>query len=127
MEQVTMTDTLEGYTVWGITLHVASWKWLLADILGGNPRPWPYQREDWPKLDEVPTKAVWQKIIDDLIAAHHDYMKALEGLSDEKLDEEHKEWKIPHWQFITWMSSHDVFHGAQIRNMGIGEIEYTSD
>jgi hypothetical protein len=54
----------EGYSVWGIVLHVLYNKWATIPLLGGKPRSelYPYEQADWPKPDPAQDEAANRKL-----------------------------------------------------------------
>ena len=46
-------------------------------------------------------------------------MAAIRGLSDSRLDERMPEWKASYRRAIAWLCTHDAYHTAQIRSMGV--------
>ena len=47
----------------------------------------------------------------------------IEELSSEQLEAEIPEWKVPLEQGLLWIASHDGYHTAQIRSMGVKGTE----
>ena len=120
MEQVLSTETYEKYTAWGVVLHLMYWKYKLAQFLGAQEVvAFPYQEDNFPALPEDQSAASWQKTLDDLDTYHKAYIKALEAFPEEKLAEKLEEWGCSFGQAIAWMTTHDTYHIAQIRNMGL--------
>jgi hypothetical protein len=119
LDEVTSTDTYEGYSVWGIVLHVLYWKYQLAAWLNAPDMPdYPYQKDNWPALPEVLSQEAWEKTLGLMDAYHNTYISALRTLPSGKLDEK-MEFNCTWADTIAWMSTHDTYHIAQIRNMGL--------
>lgn len=119
LEEVTSTDTYEGYSVWGIVLHLAYWKYWLAGFLGAQALPpFPYEQKNWPALPAECTEQAWRTLLADMDAIHAAYIETLRVFPAERLSEV-TEWKYSYGDVITWMSTHDTYHIAQIRNMGL--------
>ena len=123
-EQVTTTDTYDGYTVWGIALHLMYWKYDLAEKLGSSKLPdqLPYEKKDWPSLPENLSMTEWVKVMDDLREAHAVYMDALAAVDLQRLRESLPAWNCTKEHAILWMTTHDAYHTAQIRNMGLKDL-----
>lgn len=121
LEQICSTETAEGYSVWGIVLHLIYWKYFLTRELGGKAafEEFPYEVKDWPALPESADADAWASTRSDMDAVHAAYIQALESFPAEKLDEELAAWKCPYIKAISWMATHDLYHTAQIRNMGL--------
>jgi uncharacterized damage-inducible protein DinB len=121
LDQVTTKDTYEGYTVWGIVLHLIYWKYFLGKQLGGTGGfdSFPYEEKDWPPLPEELSKSSWEKTLQELESAHRSYIEALKRFPSDRLEEEIKEWRCSCGKACAWMSTHDTYHTAQIRNMGL--------
>ena len=124
LEQATTTDTFEGYSVCGIVLHLLYWKHTLSKLLGGTGAfpEFPYEEKDWPAVPDDVTEAWWASLLSNLDQAHRDYTATLRGLAEARLDDQIEEWKCSRRQACAWMSSHDTYHLAQIRNMGVSDL-----
>ncbi|MAG14237.1 MAG: hypothetical protein CMN78_06545 [Spirochaetales bacterium] len=120
-EQITSIETYEGYSVWAIVLHLIYWKHTLTAYLGGSPGvdPFPYEEKDWPGPPESPTPEAWEKTMEHLRGAHEHYLSALKKRSAESLNDEIADWKCNVAKAVSWMATHDLYHVAQIRNMGV--------
>jgi len=104
MEQVTSEETYEGYSVWGVVLHLMHWKHFQARVLGDTTLDdFPYEGENWPALPEGRSEAAWLQTLADQEEIHAAKM----------------EWGCPFGEAIAWMTTHDTYHIAQIRNMGL--------
>lgn len=122
VDQVLSTDTHEGYSVWGIVLHLIFWKYSLSRQLGGSGGfdTFPYEEKDWPALPEEKTKDAWDSVLNDMATVHKAYIDALESFPAEKLGDELALWHCSYLKAVSWMATHDLYHVAQIRNMGAG-------
>lgn len=119
LDQVKSTETFESHTVWGIVLHLMKWKHYLAVQLGDNTlSPFPYEGDNFPKLPDTLTAAAWETTLAEMDTIHAAYMKALSELDASKLDEA-MTWGCSVGEAIAWMTTHDTYHIAQIRNMGL--------
>ena len=119
LDEVTSTGTYEGYSVWSIVLHVLYWKYQLAAWLDTPDLPdYPYEKANWPALPEILSQEAWDETIALLDGFHNAYVSALRTLPDGKLDEK-MEFNSSWADAIAWMTTHDTYHIAQIRNMGL--------
>jgi len=119
MEQVTTEETYEGYTVWAIVLHLMYWKHFIARVLGdATLGDFPYQGENWLTLPEERSEAAWSRTLSEQDEIHKAYMAALRAFPEERLGER-MQWGCPFGEAIAWMTTHDTYHTAQIRNMGL--------
>ena len=118
-DQVTSTDNFEGYSVWGIVLHLMKWKHFLANVLGAdNLGTFPYKGENFPELPEILSESAWEQTLTEMDTIHEAYMTALSAFDPVKLEEK-MEWGCSFGEAIAWMTTHDTYHTAQIRNMGL--------
>ena len=121
LPQITSKQTLEGLSVWEVALHLAYWKYFLTRKIapGGDTCEFPYDEKDWPSTPSEPTEEEWKRTLENLRALHGDYIQALRSLPEERLDEEWADWKCTCLKALSWMATHDSYHTAQIRNMGV--------
>ncbi|MCX7023128.1 MAG: DinB family protein [Spirochaetes bacterium] len=114
------TETFEGYSAWEVALHCLYYKYFAADALGaaGPLEPYPY-----PKGNFVPppatTEADWTEFRAYLRTAHAVCGAAVRNASPEALDALIPDWKLPVRAIVPWLASHDSYHVAQIRSMGV--------
>jgi hypothetical protein len=119
IDQVTSTDTYEGYSVWGIVLHLMKWKYELARLLGAkNLDAFPYEDDNFPQLPDLLSAAAWEDTLLEMDGIHAVYMKVLSAFNPAKLADK-MEWGCSFGEAIAWMATHDTYHLAQIRNMGL--------
>ena len=120
LEEVLSTDSYENFCVWGIVLHVMFCKQLIIKHMGVDIKKfYPYQEKDWPDLPESKDEKSWQETLQNLKNIHEAYIKALKDFPAEKWSEKFPLWNVPWNNLIYWYPTHDTFHAAQIRNMGI--------
>ena len=120
LEQVKSTDTFENYTVWGIVLHNMYCKWMVLKFIDpSNPMEFSYEASDWPPIPGQGKAEDWAKTLDDSDRIHDEYLRQLGKLAPEALDETVDDWKCPLGQTVAWIATHDSYHVAQIRNMGL--------
>ena len=121
LEQVTSPTTTEGYTVWGIVLHLIYWQYGLTCELGGDGGfdEFPYEKTDWPSMPGDTSVDAWNIVLEHQRTAHTSYIATLEGFAVARLADEIPAWKCSFLKAVSWMATHDLYHAAQIRNMGI--------
>jgi len=68
-----------GHTIWEIVLHMTGWTREVASRVRGNDAGNP--PEDWPSQPQKITEADWRAVQNDLHAAHHDLMRAVDALN----------------------------------------------
>jgi hypothetical protein len=124
LDVVRSNETYEGYSVWGITLHVLYHKWATLPIMGGAARSelYPYEQADWPKTPAKQEAAAWDALLSNLEKTQAAYLETLMAMKGEKLDEDVAAWKCSVRQALECMAVHDLYHVAQIRNMGLKNL-----
>jgi len=121
-------STFEGYSAWSVVLHVAWCKWVVARALLGEaaaavlgPYPWPEGKGGFLEPAD-PSPAAWAEVLAYLPRLHAMTMKAMREADAAILSREVPEWKIPLGKAAAWLCSHDTYHTAQIRSMGVPGI-----
>jgi uncharacterized damage-inducible protein DinB len=114
------SDTFEGYSAWDVALHCAYYKYVLAKALGAELGDYPFDKENWGFGASPPTGSpeAWAALLAYLPRAHKAVWDAARAMPEAKLDEAYAEWKVSYAKALSWLASHDTFHGAQIRSMG---------
>lgn len=124
LEEVTSTATYEGYSVWAIVQHLMFWKYQLAAWLNAPGLPaYPYPPENWAVIPENPSLDAWIDALSTMDAIHAAYIVALRDLPNGKLEETIEAWGCTWAEAIAWMTTHDTYHIAQIRNMGLKHFD----
>ena len=119
-----MNDTFEGYTAWGIALHVMYWKYEFAKMIGDEmPEPFPYHAGNWPALPADGSAVAWQETLARLRKVNAVLRERIAALDTAKLDEIIPDWKVTVERGLMWVIGHDTYHTAQIRSMGIPGTE----
>jgi hypothetical protein len=125
LEQLAYTETTAGYTIWGVVLHCAYWKWVVTDLLWGHTlKAFPRSPKDFPALPGELTEAAWRRDFDLLLEQHRLLKEAVTTFPEERW----REISMPPDDPMTYakrvygVAAHDVYHTAQIRNMGVPEI-----
>jgi len=125
-EEARSEATYEGYSAWEIAVHCAFYKHTIAEALGETVEKFPYEEKNFSPLPApagaAADDAAWKSARALLRRSHHAVMKAIRAASPEKLDETWPEWDVPFWEAVAWLCTHDVFHNAQIRSMGLPSL-----
>ena len=118
-------SSFEGYSAWSVALHVAWCKWIVAKALlgpdhasGAGAYPWPVGAGGFVQPPDT-SPAAWAGVLAYLRKMHGIAMDAIRGADDDALAREVPEWKIPADKAAVWLCSHDSYHTAQIRSMGV--------
>jgi uncharacterized damage-inducible protein DinB len=123
LEQVKHSKTVEGYSVWRVALHCAYWKWYVRQKLSGKKiDKFPRTPKDWPALPEDGTAEDWQKDLDLLVQEHARLLALIARMSDRAL-QTMVDGKTSAAKLVYGVTAHDVYHTAQIRNMGVPGIK----
>ena len=122
VEEALSTDTYEGYSAWGVALHVLYFKYKIGKELGARLPEYVYQENGWPKLPDRTDGKSYAAMIDELQAFHNAVMDAYRDATDEMLAAEMPGWKVPLGNAFAWLVSHDTNHNTQIRNMGLPSL-----
>jgi hypothetical protein len=125
LENARSTRTTEGYSIWGITLHVLYHKYLATQLLGepGGLDPFPYEEADWPTVPKNAGQAEWNKLLTDLAVVHGRFIEALRHFSMERWDESLPQWNCTIGQVLDCMACHDLYHVVQMRNMQLTDMQ----
>lgn len=116
-----LQENAEGFSPWKIVLHCAYWKfaarrWLAPE----DAKPsFPRQPDDFPDLPAERTEAAWRADIEFLDAEHRRLVHAVEQFPDRRLEDKRPQDPITYAGLILGVASHDVYHTAHIRNLGI--------
>jgi len=124
LDAVRSTSSYEGYSVWGIALHVLYHKWAMLAVMGGAPRPelYPFEQADWPALPAKQDEKAWKELLALLEKVHAAYLETLSAMPAAKLDETIAAWQCSVADALETMSHHDLYHVVQIRNMGLKNL-----
>ena len=120
LDQVLSKKTHQSFTVWGIVLHCALVKWKMASLLRPDfPIDFPYEQTDFPALPEDRSGDAWREsllVSDRIHDAYIEVLRAVKGDFDRSVIQE---WDCGFGEAIAWIATHDTYHNAQIRNMGL--------
>lgn len=117
------TDTYEGYTAWGVALHVLFFKYKIGAQLGAKLPAYDHDENGWPSLPDETSEANYKAMIDELEAFHRPTVEAFRAASAEKLEERFAPMKTSLGNAFAWLVAHDANHNAQIRNMGLASLK----
>jgi uncharacterized damage-inducible protein DinB len=102
-----------AHSIWEITLHVATWKSVVARRVKGEVVKDVPPELDWPPVTAIGEKD-WLDALGRLRAAHRDLRAALLALEDSQLDERpYPEASIRYVQ-LHGVIQHDLYHAGQI-------------
>lgn len=125
LEQLTDSNTYEGYSAWGIALHCAYWKYRarrrLIEIVLAEEAPKHFERSpaDWPDLPVERTGETWKRDFDLLQNEHRLLKDVVARLTVEQLATPSPKTGEPIAGLVYGVAAHDAYHTAQIRNMGL--------
>ncbi len=122
-EQICRPSAYEGITVWQVALHCAYWKWEVRRRVSEEDTD-SFRRipEDWPDLPEARSAADWEADLALLIEEHYLLREAVGLFPMEKLGRVEGGNRFPYRKYIYGAAAHDVYHTAQIRNMGVAGL-----
>ncbi len=118
-EEARSEATYEGYSAWEIAVHCAFYKHVIAAALGATVEKFPYEEKNFSAIPEPADDAAWKSARALLRRSHHAVMGATRAASREALDAVWPEWDVPLREAVSWLCTHDTFHNAQIRSMGL--------
>lgn len=117
------TATWEGYSAWSVALHCAKCKRIVAADLGVPVPEWQHPEPLWFPIPPDTSEAAWARDRAMLAELHDASMKGLRALPESRLAEAAATWEAPWGRVIAWLATHDAFHGAQIRSMGLPTLK----
>lgn len=118
------TATYEGYSAWGVALHVLYHKWAAIRLAGWKGRipAFAYEETDWPPVPADRSQAAWDRLHSELEAMHKTWIEALRAFPMERWDEVIPAWSCTVGQVLDCIALHDLYHIAQVRNMGLPRL-----
>ncbi len=121
VEAATYAGTHERYNAWEVATHVLYFKYYIANAIGkaGPLEPYRYPKQDFAPPPDQPSDAAWRELLDYLRTAHRVCMDAIRSLPTERLTDTVPGWKTAFGPAIAWLCTHDSYHAAQLRNMGV--------
>ena len=124
LEQVLSTDTLEGFNIYGVVLHVLFCKYQMLVALGVEAEAFPYEDTDWPAVPADADESSWKAALKLLSDYHRRINDAAVALGPEELNVVFARWRTTRRDLLLWYVTHDTYHTAQIRNMGVPGLEF---
>jgi hypothetical protein len=123
------TQTFEGYSAWEIAVHCAYYKYFIAKGLGkaAEITPFPYAEGNFSPLPVPADDNAWRSARAYLRRSHHAVMKALREATSGELDAISPEWEVSYRDMASWLCTHDVYHNAQIRSMGLSSLKHPKE
>jgi uncharacterized damage-inducible protein DinB len=119
-EQAFDSNTYEGFTAWDNLAHCVYFKFVLLRYLGGavSVEPYPWKEGSFPPAPAA-TPESWAHSLDYAEAVHNAYQNTLETFDGNRLTETFAPWECTLGDGLVWVATHDTYHTAQIRNMGL--------
>ncbi|TVQ23159.1 MAG: DinB family protein [Spirochaetaceae bacterium] len=123
-ETAARTDTYEGFSAWDNLVHCVYFKFHLTRVLGcADPLlPYPWEEGSFPPVPDTSAEA-WAQALHYAERVHDTYMHALEVTDPARFEDRIEEWDCTVKEAIIWIPAHDTYHVAQIRNMGLPELQ----
>jgi hypothetical protein len=104
-------------TIWGLTLHVAYWKYAVRRLIEGGERGgFPRRPSNWPSLPERPDDRSWAEDVALLREEHVRLTEAVSGLDPMVLDRRppsSRRWT--YGELVVGIAMHDAYHTGQIQ------------
>ena len=114
--------TLEGYSAWGVAIHVAWCKHYVAVAIAGEEAigafPLPAGETTFGQPENADA-AAWEATLAYLEDIHARLGALLRSMDDATAERSIPSWGIDIGQAIAWYLTHDAYHVAQIRSMGV--------
>jgi hypothetical protein len=118
-------DTYEGYSAWELAIHCAYYKYLISRALGAGAElePYPYAKSNFAPPPEPADEAAWKAAMEYLALAHRVCMDEIRAQTASKMDSVFADWKMSFRDAVSWLCTHDTYHNAQLRSMGVPGIK----
>lgn len=116
-------ETYESYSAWENLVHCVFFKFHLTRVLGAAEQllPYPWKEGSFPDISDTSEHA-WNETLAYAEKVHAAYIQRLGTLTEGELDQRIEEWDCTVKEAVIWMPTHDTYHVAQIRNMGLAEL-----
>ena len=102
-----------AHSVWEIVQHITAWNTIVRRELMGEVLSITSE-QDWPPVPEL-SEAAWQKAVENLVEAHSRLRAAVQGLSEEQLEEcPSKRTDNSRYVMLHGVVQHDLYHAGQI-------------
>lgn len=123
-DQAISRNTIEKYSVVDVTLHLLYCKFILAEFLNPDWKEvYPYEKDEFGKAKIDLTASEWNEMKAKLIEYHQKMVDGVKKITFDRLDEVFTPWKCTIRQILSWLPTHDTYHTAMIRNMGVIELK----
>jgi uncharacterized damage-inducible protein DinB len=112
--------TYEGYSAWEVAHHVAYFKHRVTKALDPSLEPYPLPKG--PSGFAAPlavSDEAWRAVLDYLKDIHARALEAIRKAPASKFDEPMPKWEVSIGEAVAWLCTHDLYHTAQLRNMGV--------
>jgi hypothetical protein len=134
-EQAAWRPAPGRHNIWELTVHAAYWKYAVLRRLrrelrgtfplkGSNWFPRPVPRTAPPEAGTAPSEEDWRADLRLLADMHRELRQAVEGISDEDLDQAPEGSKTRLADLLQGVIFHDIYHAGQVqllkRLQGIG-------
>lgn len=121
-------DTYEGYSAWENVVHVVFFKYFILRALcrSGSVDPYPWEEGSFPPIPDTSEEA-WRMTLAYANRVHDAYTSAVRSLDVLRLDRRIEEWDCSLFEALIWIPTHDAYHTAQIRNMGLPSLRNTRE
>ena len=108
---------VEGYSVWGVGLHVHRYKEIFLAKLEGREPVFPAGDFDFPAVTAGLTDATWLEVISQMERTHDALSARARTLEEPFLDTSFDGGEMTWAEGLISVFTHDFYHVAQIRNM----------
>lgn len=127
-EQAAWRPAPGRHNIWELTVHAAYWKYAVLRRLRRDLRgTFPLKGSNWfprPVPDTAPSEEDWRADLRLLADMHRELRQAVQGVSDEALDQVPEGSKTRLADLLQGVIFHDIYHAGQIqllkRLQGIG-------
>ncbi len=103
-----------AHSIWEIVSHIEVWTQAAAQAVQGVPMPKIVGTDkDWPPVTDAKADA-WAKALDRLFQASRQLSQAIEGFTDERLQETVPGRQYNFYYLFHGVVQHSLYHGGQI-------------
>jgi uncharacterized damage-inducible protein DinB len=116
-QEAAWRPTANRHNIWELAVHAAYWKYSVLRRLRGSERGgFPVKGSNWFLRPEgSPDEKAWKEDLALLARMHRELREAVEGLSDEALDQIPPGSKTRSDDLISGVAFHDIYHAGQIQ------------
>jgi len=115
--QASSADTVEGYSVWGVALHVHRYKEIFLARLEARAPRFPAGDEDFPPVPVALTEEDWHEVQAAMALTHDALSTRARTLGEPFLDTSFDGGAMTWAEGLISVFTHDFYHVAQIRSM----------